>query len=857
MKLRKAHVIGSVTALVVAITPGSLQAAVPSGPGLVRVSVDSGGAESEGITNANLSGDGRYAVFESNASDLVRGDTNATVDIFVKDLRTGVVRRASVATGGAQANGPSFVPAVSADGRYVLFSSSATNLVRGDTNAAVDTFLRDVRSGTTTRVSVSARGAQGDSYSWAGCLSPNGRYASYVSTATTLVPGPTNESWQVYVRDLRTGRTTRASVSDRGVLADAETNAGCPTDDGRFVLFNSSSSRLVAGDTNDAHDVFVRDLRAGRTQRVSVTSTGRQANGTTIGIAITANGRYLAFTSGASNLVPGDTNGVNDMFVRDLRAGTVRRVSLTASGGQGNGESNGFAVSADGRFVAFESRASNLVPGDTNDDQDVFVRDLRTGRTSIQSVSDEGSPGGSYSSGAHLSADGRRVLFSSAASFLVPGDGNGAVDAFVADTTRSVRPRAVVQGNAHASEVALSPDGRFVAYTSSADNLVSGDTNQIPDVFLRDLRTGAVSRASVATDGTQSDALVYMRVLVPGVSDGGRLVAFSSDANSLVPNDSESDADAFARDTVRRTTVRASVSYRPGENGGDAYTTQGSVSADGRFLAFYSAASTLVPRDTNEQFDVFVRDLRLGRTARASVGTGGAQAIGGRSTLPSISPSGRYLTFVSQAPNLVPGDTNGAADVFVRDLFAGVTTRASVASGGGQGNGDAAEADVTSDGRYVVFTSAASNLVAGDTNARSDVFVRDLLTNTTRLVSVARGGGQSRGGVQDPAISDDGRYVVFTSNVDAFVRGDTNGMDDVFVRDLRLGRTQRVSVASDGTQGTGPIPCECFADHIGGISADGRYVAFTSEQDNLVPGDTNRASDVFVHDLRTHRTARP
>jgi Tol biopolymer transport system component len=863
MKPRRVQLVSIVTALVVAVTPGPVRAAEPAAAnvlpagGLVRVSLASNGAEVRGITYASLSADGRHVVFESSAPDLVRGDTNDTPDVFVKDLRTGVVRRASVSTGGAQANGPSYVPAVSADGRYVLFSSGASNLVRSDTNNAVDTFLRDIRTGRTSRVSVSARGVQGDGGSWSGCLSPNGRYASYASNASTLVPGPANEWGQVYVRDLRTGRTTRASVSDTGVLADAETTAGCPTDDGRSVVFNSSSARLVAGDTNDAQDVFVRDLRAGHTTRVSVTSAGRQVNGASTGISLTRDGRYLALGSSASNLVPGDTNGFSDMFVRDMRTGTVRLVSRTAAGGLANGHSGGYTVSADGRFVAFESRATNLVPGDTNERSDVFVRDLRTGRTSILSVAVGGGQSGGDSTWPTVSADGRRVLFSSGASFVVPGDGNGTVDAFLADTGRAVLPRVVPQGNRDSSELSLSPDGRYAAFASFATNLVRGDTNQVVDLFVRDLRTGATTRASVANNGAQVEPLTYLHFFSPTVSDGGRVVAFNDDSTKLVRNDPEDYADAFARDTVRRTTVRASVPYRAGEGVRDAYTTQGSLSRDGRYLAFSSSTWTLVPGDTNGRSDVFVRDLRLGRTVRASVRTGGTQALGGDSNLASMSPSGRYLTFASRATNLVPGDTNGTADMFLRDLTTGVTSRVSVGADGAQGNGESGGGDVSSDGRYVAFVSSASNLVAGDTNGTADVFVRDLRTGTTRRASVATGGGQGDQPAQSPAISDDGRFVVFLSWADNLVRRDTNQIGDVFVRDLRLGRTARASVASDGTQGTGPQPCACFVKHLAGISADGRYVAFSADQDNLVPGDTNQAAYIFVHDLRTHTTTRP
>jgi Tol biopolymer transport system component len=221
------------------------------------------------------------------------------------------------------------------------------------------------------------------------------------------------------------------------------------------------------------------------------------------------------------------------------------------------------------------------------------------------------------------------------------------------------------------------------------------------------------------------------------------------------------------------------------------------ISAAGRFVAFASYASNLVPGDTNNDFDVFVRDRKAQVTQRVSVGPGGQQA-NGNSFEPAISADGRLVAFSSGASNLVPGDTNGTSDVFVRDRKAQVTRRVSVGPGGQQANGESLKPAISAHGRLVAFSSGASNLVPGDTNGTSDVFVRDRVAQVTRRISVGPGGQQANGGSHSPAISADGRFVAFVSRASNLVAGDTNGASDVFVRDRVAQVTRRVSVGSGG-----------------------------------------------------------
>ena len=412
--------------------------------------------------------------------------------------------RVSLSSSGGQGDRDSFAVGISADGRYVLVNSQARNLVPGDTNGRFDVFVRDRHTGRTTRVSVSSSGAQGNRGSIAGGISAGGRYVVFESDSPNLVPGDTNRVADVFVRDLKTGRTKRLSVSSSGRQANGASELPAISADGRYVAFQSLASNLVRGDTNRISDVFVRDLVTGKTTRVSLNSRGAQARCNvsyceSTQPVLSANGRYVAFQSSATNLVPGDTNKLGDVFVHDRRTGTTERTSVSSAGKQGGADRTGNgsnlpAISADGRFVAFHSADSNLVRGDTNRTFDIFVRDRKTHRTTRVSVSS----GGRQANGENLGG------------------------------------------------LSISADGRYVAFTSLASNLVAGDANDITDVFVRNLRTGRTILASLGRSGNQgADASSVSGVAF--TADDRRL-AFSSYASVLVPGDTNDRFDAFVRD---------------------------------------------------------------------------------------------------------------------------------------------------------------------------------------------------------------------------------------------------------------------------------------------------------------------
>jgi Tol biopolymer transport system component len=408
--------------------------------------------------------------------------------------------RVSIGASGKQGNqmsGRFAGPAIDADGSVVAFDSDATTLVAQDTNGRTDVFVHDRTANTTERVSVDSNGVQGDGTSTRPAVNATGSLVAFDSSATNLVPGDTNQQLDVFVHNRANHRTFRVSVASDGAQGTGSSNS--PSIGGRFVSFISSSPNLVPGDTNGVEDVFVRDLVAGTTERVSVSSTGEQGNSSSTSASISANGRYVAFSSFANNLVPDDTNDAFDVFLHDRVTGLTERVSVSADEVQGDAMSVSPSVSRSGRFVAFYSDATNLVPDDTNGRTDIFVRDRVAGSTERDSVSSD-----------EAQADG---------SSPEPG-----VRGFVAGGPD------------------ITPDGRYVAFFSSATNLVPDDTNTCPlffsqtgtcpDAFVRDRVAGTTERISLLADGSQANE----RNADPAISDDGAVVAFWS-AAALVAED--------------------------------------------------------------------------------------------------------------------------------------------------------------------------------------------------------------------------------------------------------------------------------------------------------------------------------
>jgi Tol biopolymer transport system component len=392
-------------------------------------------------------------------------------------------------------------------------------------------------------------------------------------------------------------------------------------------------------------------------------------------------------------------------------------------------------------------------------------------------------------------------------------------------------------GNFHTGQPTLTPDGQWLLFISGATDLVAGDTNgSIWDVLRRDRLSGATSIAMTSSSGAQPDD----DCLWPRVSADGRYVACYTFATNLVPGDTNGAGDVFVHDLVTGATVRATLTSTGQQIPGYVFTYD--LSADGRYVAFSSDDPGIVPGDTNGVFDVFVRDLVAGTTERVSLGAGGAQADAQSFEFVRISGNGRYVLFTSEAGNLAPNDNNGTTDVYLRDRTLGTTSLIDKTPAGFAGDYGADDSWMTPDARFIVFASYSDNLVAGDLNLSTDIFLADRTTGTLELVSVGNGGVPANWGSAHPTVSHDGRFVAFTTNATNLIPLDVNGnVNDVYVRDRVLGTTVLASVSSSGEQGESGGDLLTF-------SSDGTWLIYSSDSTNLAATDTNAFSDVYLRD---------
>lgn len=390
------------------------------------------------------------------------------------------------------------------------------------------------------------------------------------------------------------------------------------------------------------------------------------------------------------------------------------------------------------------------------------------------------------------------------------------------------------EGNSDSFAPSVSGDGRYVAFVSSADNLVDGDHNGVQDVFLYDRQNDTVVRISMGYAGSEANG----RSNSPVISRDGRYVAFVSQAGNLVPDDRNGVEDVFLYESQSKTITRISVG--PGQQEGKDRSLQPSISAEGRFVAFVSLAENLIAGDNNGMSDVLVYDRVTGNLELITVGDDGQQADFA-SKYPAISADGRFVAFQTKASNLVPGDDNEMYDVFVRDRYLQVTELVSRAAEGGVGNHDSQHPSISDNGRFVAFDSWADNLVAGDDNGYSDVFLVDRQASVTELVSVDNEGRQAGDVNGAAAVADDGSLVAFVSRADNLSPQDDNRMYDVYLRDRRTRETRLISMGRDGQAGDGPSISPS-------LTTSGAKIVFDSLASDLVADDTNARVDVFVFD---------
>jgi hypothetical protein len=765
----------------------------------------------------------------------------------------------------AGGDGSSVAPLLSADGRFVVFSSAARNLLpASDGLLGLNVFVRDRSSNSISLVSANLNGNGGGNFSSElGGISTNGQFVIFESEASNLVTGDTNGVKDIFLRDLQAGTTRVISIGSNGSANGASAQTAI-TPDGHWAVFVSLATNLIAGDNNNAADIFVANLPGNGLSRASVGDAlppGRTSTGSTTPV-ITADGRYVAFVTGLTGVGP-PAGPQAEIYVRDMLAGTTSWASSNAAAmamamlGSSNFPCSHPVLSDDGQFVAFKIGASNGVGNAL-----ILRTDLSAGTTAL--IASNAMPQLVYadeSFGPEMTPDGRFIVFSrrvatnSTSCNLYVWDAQSGTETLV-----SADLGGNLQTNAVSKAPAITPDGKYVTFISNGTNLTQNITSNGFHIYLRDVQAGLSTLLDAGTNGVSSTGA---DLAVPVISADGKLVAFSVPDGGLVPGDNNRFEDVFVRDVVASQTELISKrdsSALPVTGNYLSWLSQPVVNDDSSRLAFASYATDLISTDNNGTSDIFVRDLNAGTNLLVSAGVNGQPALGGFSGSPVLSGNGRFVAFLSTATNLFPGQVNRAVDVFVRDLNAGTNILVSVSTTATRGgSGDSSAPLISADGRYVAFLSKASDLAGG---GGAGTYWRDLVSGT---VSYLTGSSSTTA----PSMSADGRILAyFGSSSGLTVRNMATGVTIsnivALVTSAALSPTGRrllyttttgvvvtdLLLASNLFMCTLPVPIR----NANPWSADEQFVVFATKS-NLVLGDANSANDIYLCNLSSGQIA--
>jgi Tol biopolymer transport system component len=784
---------------------------------------------------ASITADGRYVVFSSDAANLVANDTNEVSDVFRRDLMHGTTELVSVASSGgvasASRNAPvagASKPVTTSNGRWIAFESASTEFVPGDTNTSRKVFVRDMETGMTLLASAEARRC------WSASLTINASRVAFIANSADAMPGRTNIHGDVFVRDLQTHMTSWASTNVQALL---QTNAyrcynSLLAPDGSFVVFKVSG----AGSFLPPVQLVQYDVGTSVTTLLASNSHASTA------ASLSADGRWLAFEENGS------------IYLRNQEHGTNLLVSVDTSGASpANGASHGPAVTPDGRHVAFVSSASNLTgdpPGAGTNDHRIYLRDVVAGITHLVTRSTNDTPV-AVSGGVQpwVSADGKTVAFDTDAAVLVQHDNNAAYDVFVRDVESSStvlvsaqHPERVAKTGLRPGRIApnaLSADGQRVAFTSLDDPRVGSDTNGHRDVFVADVTSGALTPQSVDSNGL---FVTTRRFSNPFLSADGRHILFESEQP---PNDLYSASrrlwwrrvdggPSIEISNVNWTVRQGSVDWAAAMNSNGTLVVAGGtlydvVAGTNRYLG---GGWTPLRRPMFSPDEKWI----LGKDSRGSISAMNLESnrlvlvskdngtVLSYTSLGAFDASGRYYVF----DTLHQYDLPSLRYRILRYDFSSDSTRLIATN--------AIEPSIDFSGNLIAF-SFRSRLSPPE----FQVHLMDVTANRTELISGnATGTAPGNGSSRKPVISGDGRYIVFVSSASDLVLGDNNNADDIFAHDrlqkktVLLTRNYRLSESANGRSAT-PI-----------MARDGRTVAFQSFASDLVDGDYNQTRDIFV-----------
>jgi WD40-like Beta Propeller Repeat len=912
---------------------------VPTGP-VSLVSHAAPGFYADGAGRSgnptSMSADGRYTVYDNDGLNLVNGqvDSSATPDLFLFDRVANTTTLISHAAGSptTTANEPTYYGSISADGRVVVFASGATNLVSGfaaGNGSSSNLYAYETLTGITALISHATgsinAGVNGDTPG--GTVSADGRYITFSSQATNLIPGFTDGNGaansDVFVFDRNTGATRLVSHSTASATigGNGSTSGGSISADGRFITVNSGSTNLVTGYSGTGANAFVYDQVTDTMMLVSrkYGTTTKAANSGGSAVGISADGQIIVVSSRSSDIISGLVypagQGYN-LFLCNVVTGTTQLITHAFNSSITTATplvySYSVSISDDGRYVLYSHNAGNLISGlvDNNnaalsggDQMDLYVYDSLTNTSTLvdRKTGTTTQTANIGSIQARITADGRYIVFACDATDLVAGfiDGNAGADYNKLDqylfdrVTGTVRlvshvPNSMTtSGNGGSSSVGvLSGDGAYIAYSSWAANLAS-DANGInasSDVLLYDHVADSNSLMTRHATGLPSLSAGGAFASVPGereTSDDGRFAVYTSTAGNLVPGqiDTHNSGDIFLYDRATNSSVLVSHAAGAATTAANGVSTVPSISSNGRFVAYVSAATDLVSGFVDGNgvgTDIFLYDRTTGLNHLVSrqdgtVATGGnngsgisAGIAGSENLAPVVSDNGR-VAFSSDSTDLVNGFLAGGTykgQLFAYDFLADSVTLVSHSAGlttqGGMG--DSFSPNISADGNIISFESVASDLVAGVSSGFNlKIYEYNSATAIVVLVSHAPGAPLSPGNWSNdfPILSRDGRYVIYysisTNLVSGYSSGNTGAQNlDLYEYD-RVTDTNILVSHTSGSANTGGNGKTSTYDYA--ISDDGRYVAYSSTSTDLVAGfvDGNgpSSSDLFLFDRVT------
>lgn len=739
-----------------------------------------------------LSGSGRFVVFESFASNLVAGDTNGVADIFRQDLLTGSRVRVTPNVMSASAYGAD----ISSTGRYVSFASAAGNLVAGDTNGLADAFRADLDLGTLIRVSVSGSntegvGPPGITGVTETAISGDGQIVAFLSNFTNgdfLAGASTTSFARPFARSLANSTTTYLS---QGTATLPAIELSMSKDSFPTVIWTTAQS-LLTPDNNGQFDIYGRALPSGPLQLISATASSVVGNEASSGGRISANGQIVVFESFATNFAPGVANGSSEIFGKALGSGALRRINaidgtVGTQSTQAFQSARGASPNADASKVSFASAAPDLAPSSAVQGSPIyFLRIDAAQRTRAIARTPIGGQANADSFEASLSPNAAWLAYSTAASNLIAGlvDRNGRADVYLRPALAVTGTPVLISrtsggqsGNGLSARPAISASATpRVAFESDASDLVAGDTNGLSDIFIAGA-TGAVSRLSVSSAGVQANGSSFG----PDISNDGDRVVFHSSASNLVAG--TTGEQVFLRQVSAGTTTLVSRATGAGGAIANGNSSPARISADGRVAVFVSNASNLVSGvSLNASTNVYLRELDAPFTTRIiSANAAGTATGNGSSFVAAVDGTGSRVAFVTSASDLLPGDTNGWDDIYVRDVATGSLTRASLAPGNAQFAAPARSPALSADGRYVGFLVDFANAAERGYFNEVQAFVRDLQTGVTVRVDQTAEFGVANGNSLQLSMAGNGAYLSLISLADNLVPGDLNRQADAFL----------------------------------------------------------------------------